>query len=103
MPRTKCIVRINSLKPIEGAVKNGQAALDDSAVAEDFNVAGVNDVARVGTLAEGTGLWTGSVTWHTLTILSLKQIYKLKCHNKLIKKYFWNQKCFRAFLDTLYF
>ena len=75
MSRTKCIVGINSLKPIEGAVKNGQAALDDSAVAEDFNVAGVNDVARVGTLAEGTGLWTGPVTWHTLTILSLKQIY----------------------------
>jgi hypothetical protein len=73
MSRTECIVGINSLKPIEGAVKNGQAALDDSAVAEDFNVAGVNDVARVGTLAEGTGLWTGSVTWHTLTILSLNR------------------------------
>ena len=87
MSRTECIVGINSLKPIEGAVKNGQAALDDSAVAEDFNVAGVNYVARVGTLAEGTGLWTGSVTWHTLTILSLKQIYiyKLKCYNELIR------------------
>lgn len=73
MPRTKCIVGINSLKPIEGAVKNGQAALDDSAVPEDVNVARVNDVSRVGTLAEGTGLWTGSVTWHTLPVLSLKQ------------------------------
>jgi hypothetical protein len=62
------------LKPIKGAVKNSQVALNDSAVVEDVNV------ARVDSITEGTGFRTGPITWNTLPILSLKQIYI--CTNK---------------------
>ena len=65
-------VLINLLEPIEGGVKNSEAALEDGAVAEVFNVSRVN---RVGEL---TNLWTRAVTGNTFTIISLKII---QCYN----------------------
>ena len=82
-------VLIDLLEAIEGGVKDREAALENSAVAEVFNVARVD---RVGKL---TNLRTRSVAGNTFAVMSLK-IFQIKIMNMvwlnkkiLQKKYFW--------------
>ena len=66
--RTKGEVLVDLLKPIECAVKDSQASLNDSTILEALNVARVYDVTEM------AGLWTSTVTGNTFSNHSL-QIY----------------------------
>ena len=73
MARTEGEVGVNLLETIEGGVEDGEAALDDGAVAEGVDVAGVDDVALGDSIAEGARLRAGPVARYALTVLGLKQ------------------------------
>ena len=72
MARTESVVVVDSLEPVESRIQDGQATLDDGAVSEHVNVAGVNDVALVLALTEGTALRTGTIAGNTFTVFILK-------------------------------
>lgn len=59
-------VLVDLLKAIEGGVENCQAAFENSTVAEILNVSRVNCIRKL------TDFGTGSVTWFTFSVFSLK-------------------------------
>ena len=65
-------VLVDLLEPVEAGVEDGEAALQDGAVLEALDVAGVD---RVGELAD---LGTGTVTWDTLALHSLEILEMLE-------------------------
>ena len=56
------------MKAIEAGVEDGDRALDDGAILEAIDVAGVKSVGKVASLR------TGTVTWNTFAIFSLEKI-----------------------------
>ena len=62
---TKSEILINLLESVEGAVKDGEATLNDGAVLEAFNVARMDSVAKM------AGFRTDPITGDTLSSHSL--------------------------------
>jgi hypothetical protein len=87
VPRPKGEVLVDLLEAVEGGVEDREAALDDGAVLEGVNVAGVDGVA------EGAGLGTGAVAGHALTVHGLENREK-KFKNK------FQQNIFPSFSDS---